>query len=395
MTPRCTCTFLAVMLAAWVSSTRVAHAQTGGGEAGFESEGAEDPIDPTVADRIQRGLEYLKAAQNSDGSFGPKGVGDQLECRIGISALAGLAFLAGGNVPGRGKYGQQVERVLTYFLERASTSSSGLLSDSHDSSKMHGHGYATLFLAEVYGMTIDPLARDRIAPAIRAAIKHIVEAQEGKLKDDQLGEMGGWGYTQHDESHEGSITVCCLQALRAARDVGFKVPKHTLVKALRYLIASQNIDGSFTYRLNHGQSHSTLPLTAAAISTFNAFGVYDDTTTRVLGEDMPQIPDCMRRGLGYIDSTAFDPAALAQQLYYRRFFYYSEYYASQAYYKSRFPGHGRRWSQYYARVRRLLLERFDDTQGCWDDSEYGGAYATANATLILQIPYRYLPIFQR
>ena len=70
-------------------------------------------------------------------------------------------------------------------------------------------------------------------------------------------------------------------------------------------------------------------------------------------------------------------------------FLYGHYYAAQAMYQAG----GKNWTGYWIRLKRELLEfQFED--GRWQDL-VGPNYATAMATLILQIPLRYLPIFQR
>ena len=69
----------------------------------------------------ERGLRYLEQTQLKDGSWAGD-VGYKLQegyrvwnknnSHIGVTALAGMAFLAGGNVPGRGPRGQVVERLI-------------------------------------------------------------------------------------------------------------------------------------------------------------------------------------------------------------------------------------------------------------------------------------------
>jgi hypothetical protein len=54
---------------------------------------------------------------------------------------------------------------------------------------------------------------------------------------------------------------------------------------------------------------------------------------------------------------------------------------------------GQYWSQWFPAVRRELLLR-QDAEGKWTDA-HGESYATAMALIILQMPQRYLPIFQR
>ena len=62
-----------------------------------------------VDESIERGLAYLAAVQNEDGSFpfsrGKHGA---------ISALAGMAFLAKGYTPGSDRYGDQINRCTVH-----------------------------------------------------------------------------------------------------------------------------------------------------------------------------------------------------------------------------------------------------------------------------------------
>jgi hypothetical protein len=54
---------------------------------------------------------------------------------------------------------------------------------------------------------------------------------------------------------------------------------------------------------------------------------------------------------------------------------------------------GDHWKRWFPRVRDEILGGMNES-GHWEDL-VGPVYATAMATIILQIPYRYLPIFER
>jgi hypothetical protein len=109
-----------------------------------------DEITPKQQRAVERGLDWLAARQSPDGSYGAQGMGKN----PAVTSLAGLAFMQAGNLPGRGKYGENVRRCLDYVL--TCCQESGLItSDTSPSGPMYGHGFATLFLAEVYGMTGD------------------------------------------------------------------------------------------------------------------------------------------------------------------------------------------------------------------------------------------------
>ena len=187
-----------------------------------------------------------------------------------------------------------------------------------------------------------------------------------------------------------SITVCQVLALRSARNVGIYVPRATIKEAETYVRRSKvesrfrnnrrrryggfiNEGGAFRYQLRN-QSRATFALTAAGVTTLYAAGIYDDAD--------------IRDAFKYLDGQL---QMFNMQFQHHYFFYYGHYYAMQAYYVAG----GQPWVRYFTTMREVLLEM---QQGGGEWSCYpgpGDAFATAVATLILQIPYQYLPIFQR
>src|SRR5579864_1232220 len=135
-------------------------------------------VTPATQQAINRGLDFLAASQNDDGSLGS---GSTYRRHVAVTALAGIAFLSAGNTPNRGKYGRHGEKAVQYIL--ACTDSTGLISapEHRQHNPMYGHGFATLFLAEVYGMTQRPDVKEKLQNAIRL----IVTTQNPE---------GGWRY---------------------------------------------------------------------------------------------------------------------------------------------------------------------------------------------------------
>src|SRR4051794_41078468 len=80
-----------------------------------------DEITPAQQRSVEKGLQWLADHQGADGSFGGGGQGKH----AGITALAGLAFMEAGNLPGRGKYADNVSRCLKFVLD--SCQESGLI----------------------------------------------------------------------------------------------------------------------------------------------------------------------------------------------------------------------------------------------------------------------------
>src|SRR5262249_17340105 len=120
-------------------------------------------ITPEAQTAINKGLAYLAARQASDGSFG-----EPLQYRgnVAITRLAALAMMAGGHQPGRGKYGKVVTSALEYVLDQEDSAIPGFLHRKsgmrHEHGPMYGHGFGTLFLAEVYGMVPNKELRERL-----------------------------------------------------------------------------------------------------------------------------------------------------------------------------------------------------------------------------------------
>jgi hypothetical protein len=325
---------------------------------------------------VRRGLEYLVAQQDPHKGFFKPHLQEQ-RGRIAITALACLSLMANGNSDGRGRYGEHLGKGIRYLMRNTKRAPGDKLdgyisTPGDDLSRMHGHGFATLALAEAYGMYGEnPEAR--AGSFSGTELKECIQAAIGLIERTQSSE-GGWYYhPDYSGSHEGSITICELQALRSAHKAGFDVDRKTIRAAEQYLRDSQKPDGSFRYTLR--DPRSSYALTGAAISTFHALGLYDT----------PEI----RRGMDYLERN------FEQFLYRSNYFYYAAFYAGQAMFHSRISNH---WEEWFARVREHLLarQRSDGSWGMMQPSEdHGPTYATAMATLVLQIPYRYLPIYQR
>ena len=151
---------------------------------------------------VDRGLEWLARSQNADGSFGRGRVAGN----AGIVSLCALALMADGNLPGRGRYGDAVGRALEYVLEHVTES--GLVSSEGTNGPMYGHGFAALFLGEIYGMSPeDTRVRDALSRAIR-------------LIENSQNDEGGWRYNPVPDDADVSVTICQVLALRSARTAG-------------------------------------------------------------------------------------------------------------------------------------------------------------------------------
>jgi hypothetical protein len=343
-------------------------------------------VTPEQKKAVKTGLDWLSEHQLSDGSWQGK-IGYKLNSdyretgdsgHVGVTALAGMSFLAGGHLPGRGEYGHVVERGLDFVLSCAQED--GYI--TYSGTRMYSHAFATLFLAEIYGMT----HREDVRKKLQKAVDFIVDTQNDE---------GGWRYVPFAPESDMSIVVCQVLALRAARNIGIRVPKSTIDRAAKYVVDSAIKEGtrspsfrsgmyadpigSFHYQRGRG-SRSSFPLTAAGVTALHGVGIYSD--------------EAIQRGLDYLRNglRSFNQNYGRTGHY---FFWYGHYYGVQAMYTAGTAHQVNYWEPYFEEVRGELL-RMRNPDGSWPNrTGPGPAFATAMAVLILEIPYRYLPIFQR
>lgn len=316
---------------------------------------AGDELTPKCQSGIEKGLKWLADRQQKDGSFG----GGGMNANSAVTSLSALALMSSGSLPGRGPYGDQVKRAADYIVN--SGQKSGLLSADASHGVMYSHGFATLFLAEVYGMTQD----ERVAESLSRAVRLIRQSQNDE---------GGWRYNPIPADADISVTICQVMALRAARDAGIKVDREVIDRAVEYVRGCQNPDGGFSYQANRGVGggSSGFERSAAGVATLYYAGVFE-------GNDL-------KRGLEYVGRFAPGKSRTAPQQQFGHYFY-GQYYAVQA----MFLAGGDYWSTWYSSIRdELLRKQLPD--GHWN-GEVCDEYCTAISLIVLQMPNRYLPVF--
>lgn len=343
--------------------------------------------DSAVDAAVERGLAWLASRQNDKGFWhglvGSRGGRSSyfpiasLELQvaagsghIGVTALCGMAFLAGGHLPARGHYGDTVQLAMNATLD--SVQENGVITAS--GTRMYSHAFGTLFLAECYGMASSP----RLKTGLEKATAIIVDCQNAQ---------GGWRYNAFSRDSDLSVTVCQLQALRAARNIGIGVPRQTVDRATDYVKAHQVPDGAaeglyyyniYGRRRNRKTDHYSIQ--AAAATSLLAAGIYEsrllDPVVDFLQQDL--------RNVMYREPHHYH-------------FWYGNYYASQVFFHAEGLLREDCFTKYYAAMRSHLLAD-QEPDGRWLNPQSegpGDEFATAVACIILQIPRQYLPIFQR
>tara|TARA_R110002072_G_scaffold264409_3_gene423161 strand:- start:35134 stop:36207 length:1074 start_codon:yes stop_codon:yes gene_type:complete len=317
-------------------------------------------VTPEIQVAIQRGQAWLNSNQASDGSW--RNGGSHGSYPAAMTAMAGMATLAGGSTSTRGKHWQQVRKATEWLLKRVDAKTGYISLGQQESHGMYGHGFATLFLASVYGMEEDQRTQKRLKRVLDGAVALISDSQSA---------AGGWYYQPSSNDDEGSVTVTQIQALRACRMAGIVVDKKTIDRAVDYIKRCQNEDGGICYKLSMRGSSSRPSITAAGVAVLYNAGVYDD---QPFVDNAVQF--CKRRLKVSVDNTGHH--------------FYTIYYWSQALYQRG----GKDWDDYYQRSAAWLLQQ-QAKDGSWRGDGIGSVYGTAVALTILQLPHSLVPIYQR
>jgi len=347
---------------------------------------------------IDRGLNWLAKQQYRDGHFEASGGNYQ----TAMTALAGLALLAEGSTPHQGKYAREIDNAVEFLIRRQQRN--GLISnlaDPRDRDRyMYGHGFATLFLSQVFGEETDEKRRKELEKVLTRAVEFIGRAQT---------RLGGWGYVSAADGSdfdEGSVTITQMQALRAAKDAGISVPKEIVDKARDYLKRStmvarhdsdpRRIEAGVIYSLRGGGGNIRPPLTAAGIACMFSAGEYDnDLAVQWLNYCQRHIPidRSGRDSFGHWEYTHF---YYAQVLYVLGEDRHAKLRPDLAERERQNPNEQvlLTWSRYRDVVFDYLCSR-QNADGSWSQGYVGPVYTTSLHLLILQLERANLPVFQR
>ena len=310
---------------------------------------------------VKLGLDYLARTQGADGGWHEGQAGQAYP--TAMTGLAGMALLASGSTPSRGRYATHITKAIEFLLT-CSTPSGLLTGPGQDNGRpMHGHGFALLFLATAYGMETKESLRNRTKEVIDKAVALTARGQSAE---------GGWTYFPGG-GDEGSVTVTQVQALRAVHNAGLNVPRGTIEEAVRYIDKCQTSEGGIAYSLSSLGSEPQMAISCAAVATLYNAGEYDS----------PVANRCLEyvwkhfHGQAWVSVSGHD--------------YYGHLYAAQAFYMSG----DKYWKEYFPAVRDRLVGMQDKSEGAWQGDYIGKVYGTSIALIILQLPYKYLPVYQR
>jgi hypothetical protein len=316
-------------------------------------------VNKEIRGAILQGLDFLSRNQNNDGCW--RNAGGYGSYPAAMTGLAGMALVASGSTPTRGKHWREVRQSIGFLMKNADANSGVISVPAEEGRSMYGHGFSTLYLASVYGMEEDVMRQERLHGVLTRAVRLIAQAQSG---------AGGWLYTPDSGGDEGSVTVTQVQALRACRMAGIVVDKKTIDRAVDYIKKCQNPDGGICYSMaSRGASRPAI--SAAGVAVLYNAGFYDD---------QPFVEKAMQYVMKHVSPTSDNTGH----------HYYTQLYFAQALYQRG----GKDWDDYSAKFSAWLL-RQQRKDGSWEGDGVGSVYGTAIALTILQLPYALVPIYQR
>jgi len=325
-------------------------------DAPVEATGTDEAEAPELTEEaeksIERGLKFLLASQNADGSWSM----DNGDFAIAGTSLGLMAFMVEGHFPGFGRYGKALDRAKNYLLKRAKDSPTGAMGV-----KMYEIGLFTIAMSELWGMTQDPADNKVIQEVLERSVQIILRSQSP---------LGGWRYAPRpDAGQDTSVTAMVFVSLASAREAGVLVPTETIDRVTGYL-RDQVWDertGGFGYQ---GRGN-TIACTAGGVYSAQLAGNRDTEWVSAALNSLENNPKMFsRKDNGH--------------------FYYSHYYAMQAMVQAG----DERYARWYPKIRDALIA-LQKPDGSWQEKEQDYPHKTPMAIIILGTPHRYIPVYQR
>ena len=208
------------------------------GTIGRVTSGGDKYGDPRTEMSVMKVLWWLKAHQNTDGSWGSGGN------TVANTAFAVLTYLAHGEYPGspspyKRDFGPTVQMAIDYLISHITTGADNVPHFSPTDGNEYSFLIGTYALCEAYGMTKNPNCKE----AAQQCLYRIIENQSS---------TGGWDYKLNKNSTRDDLSFAgwAIQALKAGKMAGLhhEGMQTAINKAVNCLKKrSYSKSGGFTY----------------------------------------------------------------------------------------------------------------------------------------------------
>ena len=304
-----------------------------------------DVVPANVEISYKKGLKFLAKMQSSDGSFSNDR--SRYGAQPGVAGICVLAFLAHGEDAEFGPYAKNIKKGIDFILKQQNK-------NGYIGTSMYNHGFATLALAEAYGMVND----DRLASALKKSVALLTSSQDRNPK-------GAWRYSPEDMTADTTVAGCQLVALLAARNAGIPVPNKNIDKALKYLASCRASNGGYGYTSKSGGKSTLTAIGSLCMSLAKKKDEKSfDTVTR------------------YLTSRSESGG--------HHYLFYHEYYMAQAL----FHANEEEWEKWNEKNSKVMTAS-QNPDGGWSDRRLGRSGATGLALLSMALNYRFLPIYEK
>ncbi len=339
----------------------------------------------TTEAAVSEGLAWLARHQDPNGSWDPAGY--QRHChggapcrgagfaefRVGVTALALLAFLGAGIDDVREHPHRDAVRKGLEFL-RMSQEDDGCFG-REGKKYMYNHAIATFCMAEAYHFCRNARYRESAERGL-----------EYSAATQQPG--GGWDYTSAQSlRNDLSVTGWQIMAMQAARDAEIPISQEMERRARGYLMEAVHPGGASTYA-DRGTGAGRQGISIAAVGLLSklylGWSPRSSELKRAADRIILQPPDHEKR--------------IAWERYYQSSYYW--YYATLAL----FHMGGERWEAWNTLLQREVLplqhgegERRGsfDADPNWLGAEGGRVASTAFLVLTFEVYYRYKPLHEK
>lgn len=330
---------------------------------------------PECETAVLKGLQFLKASQNSDGSWGDSR-------KVANTGLALLAYFGHCETPISEEFGDSCLRGIVYLVNVGLKDTAGRMATEYASqSWCYEHAIATYALGEATTFCRDLKITDvpKLEEVTQKAGDYIIANQNAS---------GGWAYSyERSEGHSDvSVTGWHVQALKACEHSGmrFNGMSGSIQSALRYIDKCQDDKGG-----GYGYN-GTAPAGDMTYYSLTGVGMLCNQMWDKGGKNG------VRKAAKYlVANSKFEYNGANCDLY-------GHYYESQAMMQSG----GDDWKFYNAMFRDQLLKNQDEN-GMWKspggnnkivgvgvsytgDGPDAKVYRTSLCTLMLEVYYRFL-----
>jgi hypothetical protein len=225
-----------------------------------------------------------------------------------------------------------------------------------------------LALAEAYGITGNPTIRKSLEACVQAAL-----AAQAITKPEQ--HQGGWRYSMTATDSDTSVSGWMIMGLKSAKLAGIEVPEAALKQAANYLwqVYKENKESA---GFGYSSPGVTPSMTGVGVLCQQFLGNASDPR--------------LNKALNYLRTQKLTWGEGGQ------WSLYGWYYITQA----MFHSGGQNWAYWDGHFSKALVDN-QNQDGSWNappksnESGHGIVYSTALSCLMLEVYYRYLPIYNK